>query len=350
MSWKRAIRPLLLTASVATLMAIGLCVVPAANAATGDGSPSDSNIRYFGRWDKSSSTYYAAKWAGGYFRTGFTGTTVKLKQRNTIDLWASIDGNPYVRYTNVNGTVNLTATRLSSGTHTLSVSYRQVDPWYTGDAVFGGLVLDPGAKTVAPTTSPKLIEFVGDSITAGITTTNLALSDYGWLVGEQLGVEHTQIAQSGACLLELTAAQSTKGVACVGLQQRFVKTSAANGSSNWSFSRYTANAVVINLGTNDYYNGVSTSKFQSSYISLIQTIRSKYPNAVIFAMGTLKQWYAAQAKAAVAAVNNAGDKNVFYIDTAGWVTAADLTDGVHPNDAGHRKIAGLLAPIIQAKI
>jgi lysophospholipase L1-like esterase len=350
MSWKRAIRPLLLATSAATLIATGLSVVPAANAATGDGSPSDSNIRYFGRWDKSSSSYYIANWAGAYFRTGFTGTTVKLKQRNAIDLWASIDGKPYVRYTNVKGTVNLTATKLSSGNHALVVSYRQVDPWYSGDAVFGGLVLDSGAKTIAPTTSPKLIEFVGDSITAGITTTNLALSDYAWLVGEQLGVEHTQIAQSGACLRELTAAQSTKGVACVGMQQRFVKISAADGASNWNFSRYTATAVVINLGTNDYYNGVTTANFQSSYISLLHTIRAKYPNAVIFAMDTLKQWYAAQAKASVAAVNNAGDKNVFYIDTAGWVTAADLTDGVHPNDAGHKKIAARLAPIIQAKI
>jgi lysophospholipase L1-like esterase len=350
MSWKRAIRPLLLTASAITLTAVGLSVMPAANAATGDGSPSDSNIKYFGRWDKSSSTYYAANWAGGYFRAGFTGTTVKLKQRNAIDLWASLDGKPYVRYSNVKGTVNLTTTKLSSGNHTVSVSYRQVAGSYKGDAVFGGLVLDSGAKTIVPKTSPKLIEFVGDSITAGATTTNMALSDYGWLIGEQLGVEHTQIAQGGACLRELTAAQSTRGIACVGLQQRFVKTSAANGSGNWSFSRYSANAVVINLGTNDQSHGVTTAQFQSSYIDLIHTIRSKYPSAVIFAVDTFIQRYAAQTKAAVASVNGAGDSNVFYVDTKGWVTSADLNDSVHPSDAGHKKIAGLLAPIIKAKI
>ena len=136
----------------------------------------------------------------------------------------------------------------------------------------------------------------------------------------------------------------------MGLQQRFVKTSAADGSGNWNFARYTANAVVINLGTNDLSHGVTTAQFQSSYIDLIHTIRAKYPNAVIFALDPFKQRYAAQAKASVAAVNSAGDKNVFYINTAGWVTSADLTDSVHPNDSGHKKIAGLLAPIIKAKI
>lgn len=350
MSWKRAIRPLLLATSAAALVAVGLTVAPAANAATGDGSPSDSNIKYFGRWDKSSSTYYAASWAGGYFRTGFTGTTVKLKQRNAIDLWASLDGKPYVRYSNVKGTVNLTPNKLSSGNHTLSVSYRQVAGSYKGDAVFGGLVLDSGKKTIAPKTSPKLIEFVGDSITAGATTTNLALSDYAWVVGEQLGVEHTQIAQGGACLRQLTAEQSTRGISCVGLQQRFVKTSAADGSGNWNFSRYTANAVVINLGTNDKSHGVTNAQFQSSYTDLIRTVRSKYPNAVIFAMGPFTQRYTAQIKASVTSATGGGDKNVFYIDTAGWVTSADLSDSVHPNDSGHKKIAGLLAPILKAKI
>lgn len=329
------------------LVTAGLSAVPA-SAATGDGSPSDSNIKYFGRWDKSSSTFYASTWAGAYFRVGFTGTTVKVKQRNTIDFWASIDGKAYVRFTNVSGTVNLTPTPLAAGNHTLSLSYRQVAGSYHGDAVFGGVVLDSGAHTIAPVTSPKLIEFVGDSITAGATTTNLALSDYGWLVGESLHVEHTQIAQGGACLVERTPAQSTRGIQCVGLQSRFGKISAADGAANWNFS-YQANAVVINLGTNDGSHGVTNAMFQAAYIDLFRQIRAKYPQAAIFGLN-LKQRFVAQLQAAVADRNAAGDAKVFYIDTNGWTTAADLNDSVHPSDAGHRKIAGLLAPIIAAKI
>jgi hypothetical protein len=111
-------------------------------AATGDGSPSDPNIAFVGRWDKTNASAYVPNWAGAYLKTGFTGTTVKLKQRNTIDLYYSIDGKADVYLQNVSGTVNLTPTPLASGNHTLRVSYRVVAGSYSGDAVFQGA--DPG--------------------------------------------------------------------------------------------------------------------------------------------------------------------------------------------------------------
>ena len=106
---------------------------------------------------------------GAYLRTGFTGTTVKLRQRNAIDLYYSIDGGADVYLTNVSGTVNLTPTPLRGGNHTLRVSYRVVAGSYHGDAVFQGLVLDAGARA-AGRAAPRLVEFVGDSITVGQTS------------------------------------------------------------------------------------------------------------------------------------------------------------------------------------
>src|SRR3569833_2482631 len=153
-------RTLLVTAMTAAMMAAGT-LVPVA-AATGDGSPSDPNIAFVGRWDTSNPAAYVPNWAGAYFKVGFTGKTVKLKQRNTIDLYYSIDGADFKYIQNDSGTVNLTPAALSAGTHTLLVSYRVVAGSYTGDAVFQGLTLDSGATTVRASVSPKLIEFVGD--------------------------------------------------------------------------------------------------------------------------------------------------------------------------------------------
>jgi hypothetical protein len=51
----------------------------------------------------------------------------------------------------------------------------------------------------------------------------------------------------------------------------------------------------------------------------------------------------------VAAVNariNAGDAKLHYIDTNGWLTTADYTDGLHPSVSGHIKAANLLQPIL----
>ena len=369
MSWRRAcVRTLLI--ACAALLAAAMPYAPAGaepapsvavaadepSVAVAADEPSvavaadDPAVRYVGRWDRAEAGWPKAGWAGAYFRVGFTGTTVKLKQRGPVDLWASIDGGQFVRHDSVRGTVNLTPTLLEPGEHTLAVSYRQVAGSYRGDAVFGGLELDPGARAFVPRTSAKLIEFIGDSITAGVTTTHLALSDYAWIIGEELGVEHTQIAQGGACLRELTPAESTRGISCVGLKHRFSRVTAEDTSAEWDHRQYQANAVVINIGTNDRSHGVTGEQFEPGYVDLLRQIRAAYPNAAIFAMGPFNQRYVGQIQAAVATMKADGDGNLHYVDTAGWITGEDRNDSTHPSDSGHRKIAGLLKPIIAAKL
>ena len=318
---------------------VGAAVHPAA-AAAGDGSPSDPNIRYFGRWDTRSAGTYVSEWAGAYVVVGFTGTTVKLRQRNAIDLFTSVDGGDWVSRTNVRGTVDLTPARLPAGTHTLRVSYRPVAGSYHGDAVFQGVLLDSGARTVVPAVPSRILEFVGDSITVGQRSSKQALTAYGWLTGEKLGAGHTQIAVGGACLYPAPDG-------CLGMRDRFLKTGLATGSPDWDFTRYQATDVVINLGTNDLSHGVSGAQFQSAYLTLLQRARAKYPNATIHAMQNFYRRYATETKAAVAARNNAGDGKVKFIDTTGWIDkATDTADGTHPNDAGHRKIADRLAAVL----
>ncbi len=209
--------------------------------------------------------------------------------------------------------------------------------------MFQGLLLDAGAQTVRPRVSDKLVEFVGDSITAGYLTSKLAQSAYGWVLGEKLGVRHTQIARAGYCLV----AQS----GCVGQRDQFFRL-ASTGTTPWDFSRYQASAVVLNLGTNDIGHGVTGATFQANYTALLRDIRARYPSAAIFVLETLKQRYVAETRAAVAAVTNAGDRGVHYVNTEGWLTpGTDYVDGDgHPNDAGHVKLAERLAPIVAARI
>jgi lysophospholipase L1-like esterase len=301
-------------------------------------------VKYFGRWNKSSSTAYVSEWAGANLVVGFTGTTVKLKQRGTIDFFASIDGGAFTSYVNVSGAVNLTPTRLSAGNHTLRVSYRPVAGSYKGDAVFQGIAVDSGATTFAPAIPSKIVEFVGDSITVGQRSSKQALTAYGWLVGEKLKTGHTQIAVGGACL-------HPAADGCIGMRDKFLSTGLPSGSPNWDFFRYRANAVVINLGTNDVGHSVTKEQFQASYVTLVRRAREKYPTAAIFALGTFRKRYLPETQAAVKVLNDAGDRNVFFVNTEGWIDeATDTVDNVHPNDQGHRKIADRLAPIVAAKL
>lgn len=332
-----------ISAAVLLLSLTGWLFAPPARAAAGDGTPRDANIAFYGRWDTTDPAAVVPRFAGAYLVTGFTGTRVALRQRAAIDLYYSIDGAADVYLRNVSGTVNLTPAALRPGNHTLRVSYRVVAGSYHGDAVFRGLVLDNGATTFAVTRPAKLLEFVGDSITVGTTSSKNALTAYGWLTGEQLGAAHTQIAEGGACLV--SAADG-----CTGMADRFLRGNTAAGSPLWDFSRYQADAVVINLGTNDVGHGVSTTTFQTVYTRLLRDVRAKYPRAAILALQTFTKRYSAQTQAAVQAVTAAGDRNTFFVPTDGWLPAGGLSDNVHPNDAGHRAVAARLAPIVAARL
>lgn len=341
---RRRLRILVGSAAAGLLLMLGGgLLAPPARAAAGDGTPSDPNIAFHGRWDTTNRAAVVPHFAGAYLVTGFTGTRVALRQRAAIDLYYSIDGGADVYLRNVSGTVNLTPTPLRAGNHTLRVSYRVVAGSYHGDAVFQGLVLDGGARTYAVARPARLIEFIGDSITVGTTSSKNALTAYGWLTGEQLGAGHTQIAEGGACLV--SAADG-----CTGMADRFLRVDTAAGAPLWDFTRYQADAVVINLGTNDVGHGVSTATFQTVYTQLLRTIRAKYPRAAVLALQTFTKRYAAQTQAAVRTVTTAGDRNTFFVPTDGWIPAGGLSDNVHPNDAGHRAIAARLAPIITERL
>ena len=107
---------------------------------------------------------------------------------------------------------------------------------------------------------------------------------------------------------------------------------------------------MINLGTNDLAHGTHTTTFQPHYLHLLEEVRADYPNAAIFAMETFSKRFGAQTQAAVQTRNAAGDAKVYYVNTEGWLASTDFSDGTHPNDGGHKKVAARLGPIIAAKI
>ncbi len=312
-------------------------VVADAPALAGNGLPNDSNIQYYGRWNRSNTSWYWMGWAGGYVETAFTGSSIGVRQRNAIDLYYSIDGKPLQWRRNVSGNVTL-ATGLSSGTHKIRIGYRERAGSYTGDPVFGGFLLASGGGTTAISRPAKLVEFIGDSITVGQPNGNRPFTSYPWLTGEALKASHTQIAQGGACLV----AQD-----CYGMVDWFRRSSNTATTDDWNFSTYQASAVVINLGTNDVGHGVSGPTFQQNYVVMLERVRRAYPSAQIFAMGTFRNRYLPETRNAVAARTSAGDTKVRFVDTTGWIDAAtDTHDNVHPTDAGHVKIAQRLTAVL----
>lgn len=312
------------------------------NIAAANGALGDTNIKYFGRWDFSSATQYVSYWGGAYFKVQFTGTTVKIKVGTTTNYYVKIDNGPWISYLNGSGTINLTPTPLANGTHTLSVAQGK-DYNYVFN--FQGLILDAGATTSAPSTSTDLIEFIGDSITTGYTDSQANVSDYAWVCAEALGAEHTQIAFPGITLVDGFGINATK----IGMDVQYFKAQSLSYPSSpaWDFTKYTPTIVVINLGQNDQSTQVPDNTFQTDYVSFLTNVRTKFPNAQLFAMRPFSGAKATPLLAAVNARIAAGDNKLHYVNTTGWLTmASDFTDGLHPSISGHIKAANLLQPIL----
>ena len=300
----------------------------------------DPNIRFFGRWDFSSSTQFISYWGGAYIKVKFTGTKVKIKVGNTSNFYAKIDNGDWTSYLAANGTINLTPTALTSGTHVLSVAQGK-DYDYVFN--FQGLILDPGASIKTPSVGTDLIEYIGDSITCGFTDNQANVSDYAWVCSESLGAEHTQIAFPGIALVNGYGVNTNK----TGMDVQYFKLQSLGYtiSPDWNSNNYTPKIVIINLGQNDQGTSVPDKVFQADYITFLSNIRAKFANAEIFALRTFTGVKVAPTQAAVNARIAAGDNKVHFIDTNGWLTSfpsADYNDGAHPSVSGHIKAANLL--------
>lgn len=306
----------------------------------GDGSLGDANIRYFGRWDFSNPSQFVSYWGGAYLKVAFNGTTLKVNLGASNNCYVAIDAGPWVKLSNVSGSVSLTPTPLAPGSHVATISAGKD---YGYEFVFKGLSLGAGATTLVPV-HPHLVEFVGDSITSGYTDTLADVSDYAWIAADSAGAEHVQIAYPGIALVDGYGLNGDK----TGMEKSYFKLKPLGYPTNadWPISAYTPSVIVINLGTNDTSTRVPASAFQTSYTAFLTTLRSRFPDAEIIAMRCFNGTMAAQTQMAVAARVSAGDQKVHYLDTTGWLIAADYNDGLHPSDEGQVKIAGLLTPIL----
>ncbi|GAB3997155.1 hypothetical protein GCM10029992_19270 [Glycomyces albus] len=297
----------------------------------GDGSAFDPNLQYYGRWADDGS-WRTMGWAGGYVEAAFTGSAVGVHLRGTIDMYYSIDGAPERWMRNVSGDVTV-ASGLS-GSHTIRIGFRELAGSYTGDPAFGGFVVS-GGETLPIARPEHHIEYIGDSITVGQPNGDRPFTTYPWLTAEALGASHMQVAEGGACV-------STTD--CRGMVEWFLRTDNQDFDRMWDFSTYDTDVVVINLGTN---NKVSAAEFEADYLLLLERARQAYPDAEILAMGVFRERLLTEVQNAVADRNAAGDQRVHYVDTTGWVDpATDTHDNVHPTDAGHRRIADLLIPVV----
>jgi len=349
--------------------AAGPDAVSAADAATTDAaldapsSPSPESgvdagptepVHFLGRFDTSDPNGPRAAYPGSAIEATFSGTaiSVTLHDQNENYFDVSIDGAQPTALHTTNATTSYDlATGLAAGTHTVSLVKRTES--FQGIVQFGGFTVTGGA--IAPTPFPytRRIELIGDSITCGYGDVGQGPSctfspdtedeDVAWgeIAGAALGAMHTSIAYSGRGLYR-NRDGSTTGL----MPDVWTRTFADDATSMWDFSKYAPDAVVINLGTNDFALGDPGAAFRDAYVAFLATVRAKYPKAhIVGVVGPMLGGtpYAEAATYVQNAITASGDPNASYLA----LPTQDGSDGYgcdwHPSEARQATMGALLA-------
>ena len=310
-------------------------------------------LRWIGRVDR---TANGAKlsWPGTGFMARFSGTGahVSLKTNGVDYFQLVLDGKVSLLTTQAGTHVYDLAKNVTSGEHTVTL-WRRTEPnngvVEVGAVTFDGMLLAPLPAAT------KHLEIVGDSISVGFgvecktqgegftfATENNYLT-YQALTARKFGAELYTEAWSGIGMWRDVGGGTT---ASSQMPDRFLHGVPNDAASLWDFGRYTPDAVVVLLGTNDFAKGDPGQPFVDAYIAFVAGLRTRYPKArhyyAVSPMlgGTNRTAHKAYLGKVVTARNAASDMNVAIIEFA--QPAADAWGCGHPNAAAHAIMAGVL--------
>ncbi|GAA5028617.1 hypothetical protein GCM10011506_14290 [Marivirga lumbricoides] len=267
-------------------------------------------IEYWGRID-STDEGTNLYWSGTSIEMNFEGESIHaLLQDETGDNYYNIiiDNNePVLLRPDTTQQYYQLASQLPEGAHSVRIFKRT--EWDRGKTVFAGFKIE-GNASVLPKPAPKerKIEFYGNSITAGYAVEDTSGSDrpdstftnnylsYSAITARHFDAEYQVICKSGIGI--------TISWFPLIMPEIYDRLDPNDSTSQWNFSRFTPDVVVINLMQNDSWlvNLPERPEFKSNfgdtapsdeyiidaYQQFVADIRGHYPEAdIICALGNM---------------------------------------------------------------
>jgi hypothetical protein len=243
--------------------------------------------------------------AAGAVQLGFPGVTVHLRFRGpTLTMRARASQNDLYFDVIVDGAAP-SLLRLHQGEgeypiwsggrsaeHTVALVRRNESWQGTCDLV--GFDLGAGGEWLPPPELPKRkLMFIGDSVTCGEMDAyesfrkmedklncNARVS-YGMLLATRLGAQCHLVSYGGRGVI-----RDWQGIRDTRNAPQFYELALPDGPAvPWDHRRYVPDAIGIQLGTNDFSQGVpDQNEFVNAYVQFIEKIRRDAPDALVFLM------------------------------------------------------------------
>lgn len=350
-------------------------LVPTAAAAVSSTEPKAAkqtmatSYRLVGRFVREpSANGWRMAWPGSAMIGRFKGTSisVRIKEEGFNLFQVVIDGEPKkVLRTDKAKDVYLLAEGLPDAQHDVVVERRTEAK--VGEAVFLGFEPGPGAMMMAPPPAPeRRFEVIGDSISTGygnegpgaacgyVNSQQNEYLAYGAITARNLDADHTTIAWSGKTLYEMREYfdKSLPGRGDLGAE-----------SPRWDFAQYQPQAVVLNVGTNNFANiDPGEKRFVELYLALFAKVRAAYPKAfVVCALGPmLSDVYPegrhnlTQArkymKVVMQKLEESGEKHTAFLEFPEQNHADGLGCGFHPSLKTHKLMSDRLTGMLKERM
>lgn len=227
-------------------------------------------------------------------------------------------------------------------------------------------------REIEPTVAKeRYIEFIGDSITCGYgvddenknhhfsTTTENITKTYAHKTSELLNADYSIIAVSGYGVISGFSKEGKK-VEVNTIPQYYDKLGYSSkkymgmlpADIKWNFAKE-PDVIVLNLGTNDCkYTATDAQRqeeFIDGYMSFLQQIRQKNPNAVILCtLGIMRDELNESMIDAVERYKyETGDENIYSLEFDLQLLEDGYAADTHPTEATHAKAANKLCEKIK---
>lgn len=347
-----------------------------------DASATGPLVRLIGRFDPPA---FDAKrparfaWSGSSFEVRFTGSGVTMRLRaaaldTATPYSVRVDGRAAVLLdvSSARERYELAAGLDPAQPHEVVVT-REAEA-NAGVHELLGVELAPGGSFLPPRERRARIEVIGDSITCGYGVlgadaqcgftyaTERASEAYAARLGRALDADVTTVCWSGRGIVR-NYDGSTTGT----MPELFERTLPAEPAVPWRFATAPpSDAVVINLGTNDFLGGegrpLDLVAFEDAYVRFARRVREVYPRAALLVTtspmlhaeptpsgpGTVKELARTRLESVVARRIAEGDKQIELIplDDSSTHWGCDY----HPDVAMNVAIAARLEPVLRARL
>lgn len=255
----------------------------------GEGFIADQ-VRLIGRFDIKEPGKAVFTWPGSAMEFRFSGSTVSIGMESSerIRFAVSVDGTTTDIWVVPGRQMYTLASNLEAGPHTVRLT--RLAESFSGKTAFITPPITDGKLLSPPPEPDRKLLVLGDSITAGYGVegssqdcsysqeTSSPLLSYAGLTAEALAADSHMIAWSGIGVWRSYGEAAPENPTII---DRYNLTLGTDLNNQWDVSAYTPDAIVVAIGTNDFWEG-SAPEYQQAMATLVEKIQQDYAGKPLY--------------------------------------------------------------------